>query len=1491
MGFVDDAINASLSKRLNSTSFKIKGMSRDMSVSAHSSDYAFENMNIRITARDNNTALSISNERGNKEIDYIAGSDTQATYEVNREIKGKFLGSCILNNYLVLFTKDDDIDYIYRIQYNGTSFFKIVLFSGNLGFNLNNPIETLGLYEDEKIQKVYWVDGLNSPRVINIVNENLMHAASNNETIDPDIFNFSREVKFPKINVTKNMAASGIFSSGVIQYAFSYLNKYGQESNIVYTTPLYYISYEDRGAGPDEKVGNSFNITATNLDARFDYLRVYSIHRSSLDTTPEVKLVANVGIPSTAKNDASVEISYTDSGTTGSVVTPTTLLYTGCEDFTAGTLAQKDNTLFFGNLTLKRNLIPANVISFFKDSASSKLKFQSSSISTDDSSLEPSKHIYIGAKNSLYPYKNQLAYNSSQITTFKYKDWYRFGVQFQYKNGKWSEPIFVKDLQNNVKIKESLDNDTVDLTYARLKLDSSANAYIQSLLDIGYRRIRPVVVFPNAQDRNCICQGIVNPTMFSVGDRASNTPYAQASWFFRPTALNVASDDSGAFNTNGNKVFYHNYIGYKIADDSTVNHNTPLPSNYNRNAEIQNTYYTESNQFAGTTDITPSLLTTKDVNEFIQKNKYIYFIDQSIFTLNSPDVEFNSSFKTIDPSSFKFRVVGYIPFTSSLGDIYINTSVGQNTFNNDQTISTPGFYHRKFENVGLTPNGSRGLLSGLFWSDEVSGRIEGQNVTSLLASYMVYPWQRVGSISNSSKPTAFETKNGRLQTAILSKKVVFNLKCSYNTMYLDNIWEAESDAKHPGITGASLFDSNEITMVKIPAQHSSLNDIVYYGNMDKLSVNVNQITLSNTGTKKFQGTPIVSGIIYHDNSDGSDSPYADMEKVFSSDLGPLSVKIHTSVNVDGSLAGFGENIYKDVSRNLATADPSNIRFKSTPHIISALKYATVDSNLKQICLPKISPTVKDADNVEVIPSTHMFWEKDSSNYLKGSLTDYIYDNENVAFDYLLMGEFYHDDNQIKNRFGGNTEESFENNIWLPCGEPVDLALVTDDTKPIIIDYTEGDTFYQRYDCMKTYSFTTDDVNSIIDIASFMCETRYNIDGRYDRNRGAVNNFALTPAIYNKLNTVYSQKNNFFNYNGLNHNKIQIDYFPNQITFSTTKVLGELVDSWTNINLISTVDMDGDKGQINSLQVFNNEIYSFQDKGLSRILFNDKVVINAANGVPFQIANSEKVNGKIYLSNSVGANNKWSILNSPNGIYWIDNLSNSLYVFNTDNGLQCLSDVKGFRQWVSENNTLDLWNSVTFKNFRTYYDKSNNDVYFVNGSYCLCYSEYLREFVSFMSYESVPLMCNFGDRFVSFKNNELWLQNEGEYNQYYGIYHPYYMTFRVNPEFQYDKIFNNIEFRSDTWNGEKLTNKTFDTLTVWDEYQWGQSLLNNMNSRPSSLKQKFRIWRAFIPRDKHNNIDRMRNPWIYLKLGFNANNTYRTEFHDLTVYYYDCHNKN
>ncbi len=101
----------------------------------------------------------------------------------------------------------------------------------------------------------------------------------------------------------------------VIQYAFTYFNKYGQESNIFYTSPLYYISYNNRGASPEDKVSNSFNIKITDIDQRFDYIRIYSIHRTSINATPDVRRVADLALSVN-------KISYTDNGLSGDTIAP-----------------------------------------------------------------------------------------------------------------------------------------------------------------------------------------------------------------------------------------------------------------------------------------------------------------------------------------------------------------------------------------------------------------------------------------------------------------------------------------------------------------------------------------------------------------------------------------------------------------------------------------------------------------------------------------------------------------------------------------------------------------------------------------------------------------------------------------------------------------------------------------------------------------------------------------------------------------------------------------------------------------------------------------------------------------------------------------------------------------------------------------------------------------------------------------------------------------
>lgn len=103
------------------------------------------------------------------------------------------------------------------------------------------------------------------------------------------------------------------------------------------------------------------------------------------------------------------------------------------------------------------------------------------------------------------------------------------------------------------------------------------------------------------------------------------------------------------------------------------------------------------------------------------------------------------------------------------------------------------------------------------------------------------------------------------------------------------------------------------------------------------------------------------------------------------------------------------------------------------------------------------------------------------------------------------------------KFGGNSKSAYLSNLWFPSSEPITLVKGEEANIP----YKYGDTWYSRYDCLKTYSFTQEDKNQIIEIGSFMCETRINIDGRTDKNRGQLSNLSTTPQKFNLLNPVYS----------------------------------------------------------------------------------------------------------------------------------------------------------------------------------------------------------------------------------------------------------------------------------------------------------------------------------------------------------------------------------
>jgi hypothetical protein len=253
-------------------------------------------------------------------------------------------------------------------------------------------------------------------------------------------------------------------------------------------------------------------------------VRLYSIQRTSLNAEPIVKQLEDLDIVKVTTTYNGVETttykaSYTDKGTAGAIIDPTELLYVGGKEIIAGTIADKDSTLFLGNITEVNSDISNIQTDFSK--AASELEF---TVSTKDLN-----HI---SASGVYSYKNQIAASNtlSDIAYFKAGQTYRLGIQLQKKTGEWSEPIFLKDFSHNT-------YPVYDSENAKFSIPV-INAALTLYSYKDYKSVRPIVVYPTISDREVLCQGVLNPTVFNALDRLDNSPFAQASWFFRPFVQN-----------------------------------------------------------------------------------------------------------------------------------------------------------------------------------------------------------------------------------------------------------------------------------------------------------------------------------------------------------------------------------------------------------------------------------------------------------------------------------------------------------------------------------------------------------------------------------------------------------------------------------------------------------------------------------------------------------------------------------------------------------------------------------------------------------------------------------------------------------------------------------------------------------------------------------------------------------------------------------------
>ena len=1493
------------------------GMQRDLSVSKHPASFLYNANNIRLTPRNGDTMYAITNEKGTL--------DTEITLE------GTYLGHCLLNQYLVVFTHvSNSKDCIYRIDLD-TNTCVCLYNTSSLGFSIEHPIKAISSFENSNIQKIYWTDGKNQPRVINILDDYSKYNSNS--------FEFVPKLKLNEhVKVTK-LVGSGEFPPGVIQYAFTYFNRYKQESNIFYVTPLQYISYIGRAGSPEEKIANAFRISLSNLDTEnFEFLRIYSILRTSINGTPVVKRVQDMKL-------------LDDRTISEEVNTSSNWMYQFISN-TSKIKVSVDSGLTFSDDLTKYEVNPKDAVPFDSDE---------DGISSRDSAIEWNGSVVSGKNGTAYKFdKSKYPELVIKLDDFYYT-WgdsiygdtvtIYIGVSDTYGGYK----VFVgenspKGASNIIKTdKIQVGEDIiVGVTFVD---DGTQGEYIDptELLYKGGEIIKANTIaqkdgtlflggisltrdHPNIKDALLKYTGVLSSSgtlqTCLANDKVTsvlrNRPYVLASkqpFSHIDTLSGPVEEDYLGASFFKSKEYYR--LGVQFQHESgkwsepywigdkqgTV---TPMFDEGGNNAN----YITKGIGVIATPEYSFSLsdttiLTTLDTAGYKRARAVFAVPSNKDRTILCQGVICPSLYRKVDrhsnakkSSSSDWNWEG----SDNLGTIYAQAS----------------WVFRPYTTTYQTSTGGGGVQSqGRLWShfdDEITSSMEG-TVSSNLASTEVM--------------------------GIYDDGHCFYADRQFVTFHSPDVLFDDSFA-HMDFAGCHL---SNIGTVKLG---NTYGDISIQTSSPPIGSSAGGFV--HKAIKTNGESALITGLFYNDYlvDDADSTPKYNSWR--DTDHPPVDWPVFLwhrtgSLNNDVNRSGRSAELLKKKISNYRQGD-------STTYFSEAKDFLTHGIGLfnsDQLTMIKVNghpyrgnietmvtPTTPSPfyivgnplrDKVDTTFTSHPYYKLAMKNPLDessggglwnynsttskweqtkeedGYVGDYVKGlrqwKEGVSIKYKstphLAIDLYSDNDWISSAgkgclalaevrraydentmFGGFTEDALEAATWIPCGPVVSL-----NTSKVVIEFKWGDTYMQRFECLKTYPFTQEDKNQVVDIASFMCETRVNIDGRYDRNRGQASNLNMSPTNFNLLNPVYSQLDNFFSYRILDDSYYEITEFPNQITWSKEKQPGSDIDLYTNITLASTYNMDGSKGGITSLNSWKDMIYCFQDRGVSNILFNSRVQIPTSDNVPIEITNSYKVDGHRYLAEGMGCASSSLVQDTPSGIYFIDSVSNRL--FNIGNSITDVTTTHNMTSWFRNH-------GASIK--RVVYDGINSDIYLIKDDTALCFSEVLGQFTSFMNYEGISLMESYSNHVFSLKGTALHKMFEGNYNEFFGQKKPWDFTFISNGSgegvMDFDKIFSTIDYRMDMSSVETgfQHNMSLDFIRVENEYQDTTELpvtRAKIMDKPfhhgsASLQKKFRTWRIQVPRN-YNSLDRIRSPWCKITLGSKGENTLQSVLHDLNVQYY------
>lgn len=495
----------------------------------------------------------------------------------------------------------------------------------------------------------------------------------------------------------------------------------------------------------------------------------------------------------------------------------------------------------------------------------------------------------------------------------------------------------------------------------------------------------------------------------------------------------------------------------------------------------------------------------------------------------------------------------------------------------------------------------------------------------------------------------------------------------------------------------------------------------------------------------------------------------------------------------------------DQYTNSDDSEPTRVR-KLGPHGICAVfKSENLNKNI-----PYVDSTVSDTDN-----DTVKINKLDNTNAvllcnIKRSVTPYggnTYSARQNSI-YISTGSYSLRDNSKNTVFGGdtyinildyancmfafdsenydaNTKNRLYNGAFIPVESSVNLSLRNDDSQVSkTVEYQNITSKRQEY----SNHFVQNDIIRIGDI--------------YSQNTQLYS--------YNDAYSTESTLKTFISKPEFTIDNLHMD---SRVMNSEPKTNNELFDSWTKFRVANYIDVDNRYGSINRLLLFNNMLFFWQDDAFGALSVNERSIISDNNFGSLTLGTGGILTRYDYVSSSNGLkkNQLNAVTSSLSGIYWYDADRHEICTYTGRVGE--LSKIKGVQSYLNNTDT------PLISNPKLTYDKKYNEVLLtLDSNKTLIYNELLTAFSSFYTISPTNYI-SFTDKLYIFNENNLYKYNSGDDKPLHN-HKISYIQFVVNDGYPQTKTFDNVEF-----DGKFTDNKSFSEIYFETKRQISDKLTN------------------------------------------------------------------